>query len=374
MATALSLKENYKNLSKSNQQTIFYMGKLIGEKGSATFKTGETIKFIEKVANELNAAVTTVRRLYYTYITKHSFVELTELGTYYNANSNLELDDHVIKLNKGKNKLLLFKNKMVPVYEEENKYFFVVDELLDALPISKTNKALKNSLAVKGRKILEINGEKQQCIEVEKVKTFLQSFLRQLIEGEQKDDIRFFLESVHQLSLKSNDIYAKPVVQELRPIPKENKNVIQKQAKVQVIERTEEAKISKTEKPSKTNVVKIESVHESKKQGIKPKASVSVKEFGMLKELKEEIVKAEKKKQETLLNIDETEEIKALTKILNTNIGYLSQEAKEKLYNLTLQNGLVNTVVATMGMLDSIQKDTSLYFVNKIEEELKVCL
>lgn len=371
MGLTVTLKDNYKNLSESNQQTIFYMGKIIKEKGTTEFQIGETVKFFEKVSQDQNAAISTVRRLYYSYVNKHTYEELVELSNYYRTANGLVIEEPTINLNKGKNKLVMFKTKLIPVHEENGNYYFVLDELLQALPISKTNKALKNSLSVKGRKIIEIDGESKQCIDVEKVKAFLQSFLRQIVEGEQKDDIRIFLENIHQLSLKTTNTYAQPVpavqVKELKPIPKENKVEIVSQQKVEP-ERVMQVK---------NNKVQVEKIKEVKAPTTKPKTvsdaqPIPLSEAKMLKEFKDDIAKADAAKSE--FNIDETEEMKALTKILNNNIGYLSQEAKEKLYNLTLSNGLVNTVVATLGMLTNIQKDTSMYFVNKIEEQLKVCL
>ncbi len=360
MRVTATLKDNYKNLSELNQQTIFYMGKLIKEKGTTKFQNGETRRFIEKVSKELNAANSTVQRLYYRYINKHTYEELAELGDYYRTDNKLVINEPTITFNKGKNKMVLFKTKMIPVYEEGANYYFELDELLKALPISKSNKALKNSLAVKGRKILEINNQSKQCIEVEKVKAFLQSFLRQLTEGEQKDSIRMFLESLHQLSLKSNDIFAKPVVEELKPIPQKKKEDLLGENKVMSLKQV---------KP-KSNKLTVETV-KSKAET----STVSKKETGLFSPQATKNMECSKPEVTTKeINIDETEEIKALTKILNNNIGYLSQEAKEKLYNLTQSNGLVNTVVATMGMLEDVKKDTSMYFVNKIEEQLKVCL
>ncbi|MFP3725735.1 hypothetical protein U8V72_11090 [Priestia filamentosa] len=360
MHVTATLKDNYKNLSELNQQTIFYMGKLIKEKGTTKFQNGETRRFIEKVSKELNAANSTVQRLYYRYINKHTYEELAELGDYYRTDNKLVINEPTITFNKGKNKMVLFKTKMIPVYEEGENYYFELDELLKALPISKSNKALKNSLAVKGRKILEINNQSKQCIEVEKVKAFLQSFLRQLTEGEQKDSIRMFLESLHQLSLKSNDIFAKPVVEELKPIPQKKKEDLLGENKVMSLKQV---------KP-KNNKLTVETV-KSKVET----STVSKKETGLFSPQATKNMEYSKPEVTTKeINIDETEEIKALTKILNNNIGYLSQEAKEKLYNLTQSNGLVNTVVATMGMLEDVKKDTSMYFVNKIEEQLKVCL
>ncbi|MGX5609376.1 hypothetical protein ACWKTZ_23700 [Bacillus cereus] len=382
MAVKIDLKEKYKNLSESNRQTIFYMAKLIQENGAPNSKNGGTGDFIEKVTNDLKSAKPTkptVQRLYYTYITKHSSEELAELSTYFDATYNKDSQEKTIQLNDGEDKkrMLLYKNKMIPVYEEEGKFYFVVDELLETLPVSRSNKALKNSLSVKGRKILEIEGQSQQCIDAEKVKAFLQSFLRQVQEGQQKEEIRYFVDRVHQLSLKNGEMYAEPVVQELRPIPKEVKAEIQNPSKVKIFKAEVNTQTVKAEE-SKPIVTKVEAKKKSAQPTIKESATVSGKDFSILKELKTEIVKPEvakpQEKNELTFNIDETEEMKSLTKILNNNIGYLSPEAKEKLYNLTLQNGLVNTVVATMGMLEAIQKDTSLYFVKKIEEQLKECL
>lgn len=379
MVVKIDLKEKYKKLSELNRQTTFYMAKLIQENGAPNSKNGGTGDFIEKVANDLNSAKPTVQRLYYTYITKHSSEELTELSTYFDAKFNKNSEEQTIELNDGEDKkrMLLYQNKMIPVYEEEGKFYFVVDELLETLPVSRNNKALKNSLSVKGRKILEIEGQSQQCIDAEKVKTFLQSFIRQVQEGQQKEEIRYFVDRVHQLSLKNSEMYAKPVVQELRPIPKEVKAEIQNPSKVTIFKEEVKTQTVKIEE-SKPVVTKVEAKVKSAQSSTKESAIVSGKDFSILKELKTEIAKPEvaklQEKKEATFNIDETEEMKSLTKILNNNIGYLSPEAKQKLYNLTMQNGLVNTVVATMGMLESVQKDTSLYFVNKIEEQLKECL
>lgn len=386
MAVKIDLKEKYKNLSESNRQTIFYMAKLIQENGAPNSKSGGTGDFIEKVANDLKSekpTKPTVQRLYYTYITKHSPEELAELSTYFDEAFKKDSEEQTIELNDGEDKkrMLLFKNKMIPVYEEEEKFYFVVDELLETLPVSRNNKALKNSLSVKGRKLLEIEGQSQQCIDAEKVKAFLQSFLRQVQEGQQKEEIRYFVDRVHQLSLKNGEMYAEPVVQELRPIPKEVKAEIQNSSKVMIFKEEVETPTVKIEeqKPVVTNLVtKVEAKTKPAQSSTKESEVVSGKDFSILKELKTEIAKSEvakpQEKKESTFNIDETEEMKSLTKILNNSIGYLSPEAKNKLYNLTMQNGLVNTVVATMGMLEGIQKDTSLYFVNKIEEQLKECL
>ncbi|MCU7666989.1 hypothetical protein [Bacillus thuringiensis] len=382
MAVKIDLKEKYKNLSESNRQTIFYMAKLIQENGAPNSKNGGTGDFIEKVTNDLKSekpTKPTVQRLYYTYITKHSPEELTELSTYFNEAFKKESEEQTIELNDGEDKkrMLLFKNKMIPVYEEEGKFYFVVDELVDTLPVSRSNKALKNSLSVKGRKLLEIEGQSQQCIDAEKVKAFLQSFLRQVQEGQQKEEIRYFVDKVHQLSLKNGEMYAEPVVQELRPIPNEVKAEIQNPSKVMIFKEEVTTPTVKIEE-QKPVVTKVEAKKKPAQSSTKESEVVSGKDFSILKELKTEIAKSEvakpQEKKESTFNIDETEEMKSLTKILNNSIGYLSPEAKNKLYNLTMQNGLVNTVVATMGMLEGIQKDTSLYFVNKIEEQLKECL
>lgn len=349
MTVTASLKAKYEKLSEKNQQTIYFMAKLIGERYPNGFKSGQIGEFIDIVTRDLEAKKPTVQRLYYTYITKHTNKELSELATNYTKEDST-LRVPAIKLHEGEKKKqkLIFRDSFIDVHEEAGNYYFVLDELLDILPVSKSNKALKNGLSVKGRKVLMINSSAEQCIDVYKTKLFLQSFIRQLPEGGQKNDIRHFLEKVHQLSIISDSI--------LDTVP----------AKNGMNKKVPSKEVTNIAKPVEMKVVEVSR-----------DKNEDIPEVTMVKSVVGEqttINKTPAVEETNTFSLDETEELKTLTKLLNTTIGYLSPDAKAKLYSMAKDKGLVNTVIATMKTLDAIEKDTSLYFVKKIEKQLKECL
>lgn len=343
MNTAMKIEEKFPQLSESNQQLISTMALKIAEQPDGQLNGGASA-FFREIEQSNKASFATISRIYYTYVKNLTYDEISELANTYDE-MQISNSKNVDKRTDGVQvKKAFYQNHIINVYVDNGKHYLIFDDLVKVLPISHKNTPIKNAFDVRARKQIEVNGTKVQAMGAEKAIDFIKNFLTKLPEGKQKVEIRYLLDSIYELA---KDEFP--------------------------------AKIWNTKPAQIIKVPKVDAVKEAKKKNIQTK-DVQTK---LTKTLEKHVIstnpistssaKVVENKTSTL-DINESEELKTLIKILNQSVGYLSPQAKEKLIEITNCKGLVHTTLAVTKLVSDIQKDTSLYFMNILEEKAKECL
>lgn len=347
-ANTLQLLKGNSRLSEQNKNLIHLMASKLNDmvkkdsKNTSVFEMNGFVKseFIAEVAKETNVNEPTVSRIFYTYINKKTNDVLQELA----GETQNKLEE--VEQEKSTKQKVVLGEKIISIYEDDNKLYFILDELLSKIPISKNNDAMKNAFAVRGRKILLVNGQKRHCIEVEKVKLFLQSFIKNMPECEKKNKFRLFIEELFRLNLDKKQ----PVTRELPKL--ENVN-----PPVQIQNKSNK---EKNETHVKTQIQKTERVNAPMNKQ---------KSTNVAKELPK-VMHQDKASQ---LEINEDKEIYTLIRLLSDKIGYLSDDAKTKLVEVAKREGLVKATMSTLKVIEQID-DIGMHFVNKIDRKANECL
>lgn len=363
------------NLSEQNKKLIKLMASKLcdmisqhqNEDSVFKIKGFKKLRFIEEVVNETGINTSTVTRIYYSHVNKQSNAHLEMLA---GADNKGEVKEENSKKEEKEEKVsdtkVFFSDNIVPYLQEGAKMYFVLEKLLEVLPISRKNKKLKSAFAVQGRKVLWVDGKKEHCIEVEKVKDFLQSYMKSLPEGKQKHEIRFFVDDIHRLILekKMERIAAPAIVSETTY---ENKEVIKPSEKKEMtvvdseVQNIEKVKAAKQENLKNKNLKQpnsnLSDFNQKQKQSAIQKGNNVVK----------------KQTVPPMLSIDEEKEFRLLIRMLSNKIGFVSEETKKRMIDMAKREGLVKATVATMQTVGEIE-DISLYFAKQIELKVSGCL